>query len=68
MPHIRHLTLEQARRTLRAEALPFTVHRMQSQSIPEGALIDVSPRLGTILDNVSHLVITVSGGRPTARP
>jgi hypothetical protein len=29
MPHIHHLTVEQAQRTLRAEGLPFKIHRMQ---------------------------------------
>lgn len=68
MPHIHHLTLEQAQRTLRAGDLPFRTHRMKSKSVPEGELIDVLPRPGTSLENVSEIVITVSSGRPIARP
>jgi beta-lactam-binding protein with PASTA domain len=41
---------------------------MQSKLVPEGELIDVSPRPGTSLENVSEVVITVSSGRPIARP
>jgi hypothetical protein len=35
---------------------------------PRGELIDVSPRPGTSLDLVSQVVITVSSGRPLAKP
>jgi hypothetical protein len=33
MPQVRHLTLEEARRTVEAEGLPFTVHLAHSMTI-----------------------------------
>ena len=68
MPRIHHLTLEQAQHALQAEGLPFKLALMQSKVIPEGELIAVSPRLGTIVEGESEVVLIVSSGPPIVRP
>jgi beta-lactam-binding protein with PASTA domain len=66
MPRIHHLTLEQAQRTLQAEGLPFKLQLMQSKVVPEGELIAVSPRQGTIVQG--EVFLMVSSGPPITRP
>jgi beta-lactam-binding protein with PASTA domain len=68
MPRIHHLTLEQAQHTLQAEGLTFKLRLMQSKAVPEGELIAVSPRPGTIVEDESEVVLMVSSGPPIARP
>lgn len=68
MPEVHHLTLEQAQHTLKAENLPFTIQRLQSDAVPKGELIAVSPRPGTNVEDGNEVVLTVSSGPPTARP
>jgi beta-lactam-binding protein with PASTA domain len=67
MPRIHHLTLEQAQHTLQAEGLLFKLRLMQSEAVPEGELIAVSPRPGTIVEAESEVVLMVSSGPPIAR-
>ena len=65
MPRIHHLTLEQAQHALQAEGLLFKLRLMQSDAVPEGELIAVSPRPGTtVVEEESEVVLMVSSGPP----
>lgn len=64
MPKAHHLRVEEVRRTLQADGLPFRVQRMESMTVPNGGLIAVSRRPGTGLEDGTEVVLTVSCGPP----
>jgi len=67
MPDLHDQSLEEARLTLRAADLTFTIQRVQSKAVPEGQLIGVSPQPGTLLAAGASAVLVVSCGPPTVR-
>jgi beta-lactam-binding protein with PASTA domain len=64
MPKVWDLSFNEAQRALQSAGLDFTIVRMQSRVIPAGAVIGVSPRPGTPLDDEVRIIITISIGPP----
>ena len=64
MPNVSLVSFEEAQVALQAAGLDFTIVRMQSQGIPAGALLGVSPRPGTPLDDGAKIILTISIGPP----
>jgi beta-lactam-binding protein with PASTA domain len=64
MPKVWDLSFEEAQLTLQAAGLEFTIQRVQSRVVPDGALLTVSPRPRTPLKDDVKIVLTISIGPP----
>jgi beta-lactam-binding protein with PASTA domain len=64
MPKIWNLSVENAQTALTVAGIPFVLHYAPNLIIPEGSLIAVSPRPGTILSVDSKIILTISSGPP----
>jgi eukaryotic-like serine/threonine-protein kinase len=64
MPRVSHLPLEEARDALDAVGIPHRTSFAQSQTIPEGELVSVSPPTGATLATGMEALLVVSSGPP----
>ena len=68
MPQVWDLSAEEAQRVLVDLGLTFEVRQMTSTSVPEGGLVSVEPRPGTLLEADTRIILAVSTGPPTVAP
>ena len=64
MPHVWHLSLEEAKAALDAVGIPYRIVRAQNRVIPEGHLFSTAPVPGTTMRWGMEAVLTVSHGPP----
>jgi beta-lactam-binding protein with PASTA domain len=64
MPRVWQLSFDQAQQALHGLGLAFAINRAQSDVVPEGTLMAVSPPPGTSLDDGTTILVTVSTGPP----
>jgi beta-lactam-binding protein with PASTA domain len=67
MPQVWNLTYQEAKAVLDAADIPYRVFFSQTQTVPEGELLSVSPPPGTRLSANVQVVLTVSSGPPVVR-
>jgi beta-lactam-binding protein with PASTA domain len=68
MPQVWNLTYEQPKAVLDAAGVPYRISLSQTQTVPEGDLLSVSPPPGTRLGTNVEVLLTVSSGPPVVRP